>query len=134
VTPIYRCLSSVLHAVTVQKTINSIVTFFRTSVFFVLGSPLCVSTRASNILHVQYMLDMFSPRKSSSYLSKDDDLGFRKDEVFQSDPFSLHVIEELIYSPKFLLKINDFLFGFFCQFRHWTDGSCEICAWNATAA
>jgi hypothetical protein len=50
------------------------------------------------------MLDIFSPRKSFSYLSKDADLDFRKDEVFRSDPFSLHVIKQLIYSSKFLLN------------------------------
>jgi hypothetical protein len=98
----FRCLPSVLHAVTIQKTTNYIITFFRTSVFFLFGSPMC--PLLSDILQVQYMLDMFSPRKSSSYLSKDADLGFRKDEAFRSDPFPLHVIEQLIYSPKLLLR------------------------------
>ena len=100
-----------------------------------------MSTRVSDIFHIQHMLDMFSPRKSSSYLIKDADLGFRKDEVFRSDPFSLHVIEQLIYSSKFLLKINDaiiqiFLYAlYFSYYRtYWTDGSCEIYVWNATAA
>ena len=52
-----------------------------------------MATSFSDILHVQYMLDILSPKKRSSYLSKDDVLGFQKDEVFQSDPFSLHVIQ-----------------------------------------
>jgi len=103
ITPKFRCFSSVLHAVTINDQLHShILQNF---------SLLCVwksyvSTRVSDILHIQCMLDMFSPRKSSFYLNKDPDLGFRTDEVFRSDPFSLHVIEQLIYSLKFLLKIN----------------------------
>jgi hypothetical protein len=66
-----------------------------------------VATNVSDNFHVHYMLDMFSLRKSSSFLSNDADLGLRKDRVFRSDPFSLHVIEQLIFSLKLLLKIND---------------------------
>jgi len=68
-------------------------------------------------------------------------LGFQKDEVFLSDLFSLHMIEQLIYSTKFLLNINEiFILIFLCALlvsyyiTYWTDESCELYAWNATAA
>jgi len=58
-----------------------------------------VSTRVIDIIHAQYMLDISHRENRFSYLSKDANLGFGEDEVFQSDPFSLHVIEHLIYPP-----------------------------------